>query len=199
MQLEPCAQCRRHVASDAPSCPFCAAPRASTSRSVLAVGGRLSRAAVFSLAACSGGVQQTQVVPPPPPPPTDAALPADTTQFATPPPDGTQPTAGVGIVQGQVVFGRFPRAGVHIALRGAGVARHTQTGDDGSFTFTDVPVGSYEVVLQPEHPNENEQIRNINVVAGQPVRVRYTIAEPVQDRGPCCKPYGAPPARRRMV
>lgn len=167
---------------------------------MLAVGGRLSRAAVFSLAACSGGAQQTQVVqPPPPPPPSDAALPADTTQFATPPPDDQPATAEVGVIEGAVVFGRSPGVGLRVTLHGTGIDRNTQTGPDGSFTFTDVPVGQYKVTLLPQHPSGSQQVRNVTVVAGMPVRVQYTIASPVPDRGPCCKPYGAPPARRRIV
>jgi hypothetical protein len=47
MQLRPCLACKRHVAVDAASCPFCAASLA-TAADVIEPPGRLSRAAVFA-------------------------------------------------------------------------------------------------------------------------------------------------------
>lgn len=47
MQLRPCLSCKRHVAVDAASCPFCAASLAMAA-DVIEPAGRLSRAAVFA-------------------------------------------------------------------------------------------------------------------------------------------------------
>src|SRR3954470_20360018 len=55
MELRPCAGCRRHVASDASACPFCAAPVAIASRAVDPAN-RLSRAAVFAVGVASAAL-----------------------------------------------------------------------------------------------------------------------------------------------
>ena len=52
MQLSPCPACKRHVAVDAASCPFCAAQLTASSVTI-DERGRLSRAAVFAFGAAA--------------------------------------------------------------------------------------------------------------------------------------------------
>jgi len=56
MQLRPCSACKRHVAIDAASCPFCAASLVA-GKGTVDPPGRLSRAAVFAagVAAAAAG------------------------------------------------------------------------------------------------------------------------------------------------
>lgn len=137
MQLSPCPSCKRHVAIDAASCPFCAIALAPASPAVDP--GRLSRAAVFAfgaatLASTALGAcwtnksepqhvqQHTTAVP-------DAAVAAQPDAAAAPQPDAA--------------------------------------------------------VVQKANPNWEPHYQN---------HPCYNTPQ-----GPVCAPYGAPPARRRVV
>ena len=77
---------------------------------------------------------------------------------------------------------------------------YTRTDANGEFVFRDLPPGTYGIVFQePDRPNSNMNMTEVAVTAGAITEARG-MYEPIPvDTGPCCKPYGAPPARRRIV
>jgi hypothetical protein len=192
MQLEPCAHCKRHVAVDATKCPFCAAPIvASPPRTALV--GRWSRAAIFAgattLTACytssTGTTQQVQ---------------NDTKREPT---TVAQPAPGTGTVHGVVTDQNgalVPNLPISLAATGIERPQYTKTDARGEFVFADVPPGDYQVIYQmPSRPHEGPNQRDVKVEADKIVEANGRIFPPPVDTGPCCKPYGAPPARRRIV
>jgi hypothetical protein len=228
MELVPCASCRRHVAVGERACPFCgsACTRAAATRPRL--GGRFSRAAVFAGATLAGCQPRPPDVQGPPPddtqrvaatPPVDAALPAPVPADAPPPP--APPPADAAPVAPPVATATATIRGVVRTTRGVpipGVRVHAQgpdratsdarTDQAGTFTLRDLAAGVYRVTFEWEHGVSNprhvppREQRLIKVVAGgtEDVVVRFEEPAPVPiDPGPCCKPYGAPPARRRVV
>jgi hypothetical protein len=132
--------------------------------------------------------------PPPrqPPPP----------QFAQPP--GAGPAAqGSSSVSGMLVDGdsRQPLPNRTVSLRGdplkamTGRDTITTTSDDrGVFTFRGIPTGDYALT-------SGQDAARVRVVAGQDAQVELAVYPP---RPPPAdhmipKPYGAPPARRRLT
>ncbi len=224
MTLVPCVGCRRHVALDASTCPFCgeALPTDRAAVQPRRAAGRLGRAAVFAgatLAGCYTSASSSQppppddhhahdvVVQPPPPAPIDAG------SFAQPPPDAssaTQQQVATGKVRGRITIApgghAFPGGAVKLFAQGQ-PTRRTRTDDYGEYVFEGLPAGTYTVVVEPPPPNHPRQnrgaptTRQVHVVDGASARADVTVhmPPPVIDRGPCCKPYGAPPARRRIV
>jgi len=213
--LIPCDGCRRHVRATDDACPFChaAIPLAPLPRA--RVDGRLSRAAVFAtavLAAPACIVQnppppnyqyQQQQQPPPPPPPDYQNQdhdpdPNPDTGYAQPPPD-YQPTAATGVVRGRVIdTNGQPQPGVLVELHGNGAQPTTlYTDDDGGYSFAGVPAGRYTMVVGSTR-------RVVDAIAGRELIVNLAVpAPPVRtapyDRHNIPKPYGAPPARKRLV
>ncbi|NVB79987.1 MAG: carboxypeptidase regulatory-like domain-containing protein [Kofleriaceae bacterium] len=194
MQLEPCAQCKRHVAVDATKCPFCDAPiGASPPRSALV--GRWSRAAIFAgattLTACytsSTGATNTQIQ----------------NDTKTAPTKVAQPAPGTGTVHGVVTDQNgalIPNMPVALAIAGTWDSQqNTKTDARGEFVFADVPPGDYQVIYEmPSRPHEGPNLRDVKVEADKIVEANGRIYPHPVDTGPCCKPYGAPPARRRVV
>jgi hypothetical protein len=195
MSFAPCPACRRHVARTEPACPFCGAAITVVAR-VPSYAGRLTRAAIFAgAAACS----QT-------PPPQPSRPPPVEHPFALPP----APADGRASLSGVVRLDGYREAGIAIeAQREDGTTVETYTNAKGEFQFLDLAPGAYRIVPKPGYtnprpqdgpvmqmavevqlaPNANER-RDLSLVGPMP----YT-----PDTGPCCKPYGAPPARRRVV
>jgi len=95
---------------------------------------------------------------------------------------------------------RLPVANLTLTLAG----RVVKTDAQGNFKFDEVPAGQQMIELQvSNNPRETPEYRLVEVVAGKVVRIVVALPPPPPppppDRGPCCKPYGAPPARRRVV
>jgi hypothetical protein len=137
----------------------------------------------------------------------DATPPADGEgqTFAAPPPDVAVPVAGTGIVRGRVTLGTGTpfRTRVHLYDRQGG--SHVVISDaSGRYEFRNVIPGSYSVSAEGPgsgNPRPPDERRTITVSTDAVATADFDFApleEPV-DRGPCCKPYGAPPARRRVV
>lgn len=206
MQLHPCAGCRRHV-RDA-TCPFCGAAQPTLMTKLVHASGRLSRAAVFAgAAACytnANTPRQQQQLPPPPPP--------DGEQFAQPPPDDHQqhvtdetvPDKAVpatGSIEGQILESGRPVVGVMVQLQSRdGGQAQARTDGQGRYVFTHLRPGSYLLTNMATHnPRMAPEERPVEVRADAVVRADFEVQPYVPDRGPCCKPYGAPPARRRVV
>src|SRR5262245_16947602 len=103
MTLEPCTQCRRHIAADATVCPFCAAAHHTASRTAAIVAGRFSRAAVFAgLAGCYTSNPPPQYPPPPPPGDQQPPPPPVDQQQQQPDQHFSQPPVTGGTIQGVV-------------------------------------------------------------------------------------------------
>ncbi len=196
-------RCRRHVIATTERCPFCETPNSGTLARLIDRGGRLSRAAVFAgLAACYTNPPPAQHVTPPPPPPPDNTTTVETEQqqFAQPP-DGTATAAATGAIEGTLYApNKAPMSGSWITLRGPNGEQRAQTDANGRYRFADLPPGNYSVEMPWNgNPHAPPPTRMVQVTAGQSATVDLTIYVPPPDRGPCCKPYGAPPARRRVV
>ncbi len=197
MSFAPCPSCQRHVSGADAACPFCGARTSVVSRIGSSYAARLTRAAVFAgAAACGGAANQTT-----PPRPAPVEYP-----FTLPP----APAQGRASLSGVVREDGHRRASVDVVLHAdTGEEKRVRTNDRGEFQFLDLPPGNYSLVsdpgytysgrqggpvMQPQEgvqllPDANER-RDLSIVAPPPY---------VPDTGPCCKPYGAPPARRRVV
>jgi hypothetical protein len=209
MDLHPCASCRRHIDRRDPICPFCRASVATAAgRSPLGAVARLSRAAIFAGAAACGSAPAHHAPPPPPPPPPDPVL---VQQFATAPP----PAEGMASLRGFVTRDGQPLAGVRVhATRDDGTTADALTGPHGEYAFVDVAPGRMSLKLDDyvydpyrgsRRPTDGPPVMPEEVVTLDPgENERHDVAFsppplPPPDTGPCCKPYGAPPARRRVV
>lgn len=155
--------------------------------------GRISRAAVFASAAgcyTSAPPPQDPQPPPPPPPPVDTVQ-GDAT-FAKPPPGPT--ATGTASIHGYVRSGRNPISGVVVVLENleGGAQQRAISGAAGEYEFTRLPPGRYGVAL------ENGDAMEVQLIANQRVQrdIAIPVAEPYHHQA---KPYGAPPARRRVV
>lgn len=108
-----------------------------------------------------------------------------------------------GSVRGTVRSGNQPIAGIPVYLEGAdGSVRETTSGPDGSYVFADVPAGKYNPTTRtvPTRRNRFEDERKPawhSVEAGQSLALDlvYYPYDPISPD----MPYGAPPARRRIV
>jgi carboxypeptidase family protein len=209
MDLIPCARCRRHVRADEPRCPFCALSRTPAAVSRPTLVGRLGRAAVFAgVAGCAPTPPPQHVEPPhdmhetpPPPPPPDDTRPPDDGHFA-------QPPQGAAAIEGYITNAAHqPMANVRVTLSWPNTqATNMLTDAQGHYRF-DVTAGRYRISVEvegdgnPRHGPPPPVIRDVEVAAGATQRADFQVnpPPPYVDRGPCCKPYGAPPARRRVV
>ena len=197
MTLTPCEQCQRHVAADAAACPFCAAPR--TPEVAPAMGhavGRFSRAAVFAgLAGCYVNNPPPQQQPPPPPDQQQQQQ-QQQQQFAQP--------VGAATIRGTLTrTDGVPGANVRVMLStGQSRAITTVTDAQGRYSFANVPAGTYTVSFDVAYnPRVGPQPRReVTVAEGAVQQVDMSFAPaPPPDYSNVPKPYGAPPARRRVV
>lgn len=227
--LVPCAACRRHLDAQAAVCPFCAVPRPSSSlraATLVARAGRVSRAAVLAgAAACWTNHPSPQYASPPPPdgeqqPVDDRRQPdGDPQQRNAPalaesdgsPPDPKlvpEPRPDRGTILGRVVNRhtvRYP--GVEVTIEGPTLGKKTKVITDkrGIFVLENIPPGNYRVTIESARlsPQDPPISTSLPVAAGTVAtmailgEVVAPVAVPVDTA--CCKPYGAPPARRRVV
>ena len=200
MDLVPCVRCRRHVIATSDRCPFCDAPGSGVFARVIDRGGRLSRAAVFAgLAACytSAPAPKETAPPPPPPPPNDTVV--EQQQFSDPPPGPTD----TGGIEGSVIdaSSNAPHSHAVVWLQGPDGQQQGRADANGKFRFDKLAPGNYVVwTNQPGgNPRQQPPRVTVTVTAGQSANANLAVYPYVPDRGPCCKPYGAPPARRRVV
>lgn len=177
--LRPCSSCRRHVAIDARTCPFCAAELAPAADRPWIVG-RLSRAAAF------------------------AGITLATACWRDTAPEVQTPVVKQvgGSITGRVSEARRgqPIAGVtvHAVPRAAptGPGFTAITDERGHYKLENLPSGSYEVTY---YYLELQTTRHVEVREGvaEQVDERVNIQEPRHHE--VDMPYGAPPARRRVV
>lgn len=218
MQLVPCSHCKRHVSVVEAACPFCAAPLGKATPRNAHLVGRIGRAAVFAGATLVGCSTTPEPQKPPPPPP-DEVVRQDPPP-PPPPPDPVDPVpadAGVTFAQPPTttatIMGTVTQAnskspiyGVQIYAKVGSTVTARTTDGNGNYRFDNLVAGTYTLSFQQSsnHPRQAPPppiTRVVQVTDGATKRVDVAlqvIPVPV-DRGPCCKPYGAPPARRRMI
>ncbi len=114
-------------------------------------------------------------------------------------------TATTGVVQGRVLtHDGEPAGSTYITLYGDvfrgrpgsnGDALTTVSDADGTFGFNDIPVGEYRMSVAGSRKQ-----RKVHVRSGQSVVLEVELDEPKAiDTRHMAKPYGAPPARHRVV
>jgi hypothetical protein len=149
-----------------------------------------------------------QVTPPPAPPD-----PAIVQRFATAP----APAEGKASVRGFVSRDGYLLGNVTVTARSDQGELETTTGPHGEYTFEDIAPGNWTLELNADLYDPHRYSRRpqdsvpaipipatIVLSPGENRRYDLDIASPPPpvnepDHGPCCKPYGAPPARRRIV
>lgn len=181
--LTPCPACARHVREQ--TCPFCGAdvpPPAARPRFV----GTVTRAAIFSVAAagCWTG---------------PAAQPATTTTTPTEPASETI----AGAIDGTVTDARSgqPVAGATVTLDNELVV---QTDNRGHYKFPGVAPGTHAIAVSTSgnrnHGGGAYATTTVEVHASLArADVQLALPVPTFDPNNIPKPYGAPPARRRLV
>jgi Carboxypeptidase regulatory-like domain len=198
--LVPCSQCHRHVRVTEDGCPFCRAPRSSA-----LVG------AIMGLAVgCGTPAPRTQMVRElpiqapdagaPDAPPDAAPVVVDAAVDAPPAP----PAQGKGKISGRV----FSKVGANTVYYDVGlqlissdrtVIRYagTNSAQQGAYELQDLPPGTYKLHISD---NTQDADAELDVVVGrdQSVKLDIDLARIAMRLRPA-KPYGAPPARRRLV
>jgi hypothetical protein len=167
--LRPCIACKRHVRIAASSCPFCAAAL-PPGRAQYVRPGAFTRAAVFS-AALAGCSDHKQ---PPPPAPGSAQQGSDDLEnlLDQQPRTADHPTPDAGAIDADVAVAATPDAAVA------------------------VDAGIDPQVLAAKKKVQEERRRRLEAEK----RLRDQLLREQQvDVREMAKPYGAPPARRRVV
>lgn len=154
--------------------------------------GRLSRAAVFAGATLAGACWTS-------------SSPQQTTPIEEKqgPVEAKPSAVAPGEIRGVVRNGASGAAlaGFRVLLRSneTGASQQGLTDQNGEYVFSGLPAGSYVVSYQPNHPRQGPTEVSVTLAADAGQRADIAVYFPEPDRGPCCKPYGAPPARRRIV
>jgi hypothetical protein len=152
--------------------------------------GRLGRAAIFAGATLAGSACWTD------------AKTASTTPIEHKQVDGKPSTPGPGTIRGVLrsADNGQPLPGLSVTITLAdGNTIYATSNDKGEYEFTKLPPGEYVVEYPSENPRQPPQGIRVTLPEGAGVYADIKVLLPQPDRGPCCKPYGAPPARRRIV
>ena len=170
--LAPCTSCQRHIRVD-DICPFCGGERARMAP--VALLGRISRIAVFTSAAFAANACRSPEYP-------------STVKMGE--------VKGIASWSGTNMFGTRggPLHAATVTLRSndGKIRRSTKTDAEGEFKFDDVPVGTYSLTLTTKKYTGSRP---------EPVQVEVHAnwIENVDLTSHVALPYGAPPARRRVV
>jgi hypothetical protein len=186
--LRPCPACARHVRPADDACPFCgAAVPPATPRPQLV--GKITRAAVFTaLAGCWTNTTPAE-------------------QHTTPDPDHTtdhtaDPAPATGTIEGIVSDANGPIDGARVSLDGRTGAT---TNAQGRYHFDRVAAGPHQLMISTQGNRNHGGGRMVQmpiVVDGNKVArgdAQLDVVDPAFDPNNIPKPYGAPPARRRIV
>lgn len=93
-----------------------------------------------------------------------------------------------------------PLAGYQVTLQAEnGASQEGTTDQRGEYEFTGLEPGNYMIRYPATQPRQRPSEVAVTLHPEQGERADLSIYFPAPDRGPCCKPYGAPPARRRIV
>jgi len=189
MLLRVCVHCRRHVGVSESACPFCRAELVAARPRPTVAAARLGRAAIFAGATVASACWTSS-----------SSGPRDTTvEHKT-----VEPKAGPippGTIRGVVRDGNgayMPNFPVTLQSE-SGTSLHATSDQHGEFEFRGVEPGNYTVYYQPNNPRQSPAMTAVTLHPEQGERADLVVYPAPPDRGPCCKPYGAPPARRRIV
>jgi hypothetical protein len=184
-RLVTCARCARHIDAGAEVCPFCATPNAAPSRPSRVVGS-LTRAAVFAgVTACWTGHSSSP----------DPVLPNA---------QGSD-TATASVVRGTLTRSDgAPAAGIAVTLAkldGSSPVQSTRSDASGTYRFENVPPGRYQIVVDwRPRKKSGPPSQIIDVESRAPAVADFQLQTPPPfDPSQIPAPYGAPPARRRVV
>lgn len=170
--MQPCPQCKRHLKIGEIACPFCGTRR-------------LSRAALLASVALASPACWTN---------------ASSTPTTTPENTQTTTTAATGVVTGIVTAGPGePLADYTVTLLGPDGGERTAASDSkGRYTFTDLPPGTYKLLVPSNNRRRPNDERAVIVKSGETVQQDFATANRDLDQR-LKMPYGAPPAPRRVV
>jgi hypothetical protein len=111
-----------------------------------------------------------------------------------------QPSRGTirGVIRNQETGAPLPGLSLTIYVTDA-TPIYATSNAAGEYEFKNLPPGEYTIEYQGDDDRSPPQ--GIRVKLGDDVGALADVHVllPAPDRGPCCKPYGAPPARRRIV
>ncbi len=188
--LSPCPSCRRHVAAADQTCPFCGTP---VPRASARAPSKLTRAAIFASTALVAPACWTGNAKVADPPPNEIVTKHEA--------DGTPVDSKTGTVVFVVVSnGSTPVSGRDVQLLGGDQPpRAAQTDARGVVTFANLPPGNYRYQTHDGHPRHSPSGGMVAVTAGQVARATINIYIPPYNPHATPMPYGAPPARRRLV
>ncbi len=185
--MTPCPSCRRHVREN--TCPFCGAAVTPVARPIVAVG-RLTRSAVFAGASLASGCWVDKAPPPTTP---------------TPPVHHHTSSTSVGTVRGVVTDATtgqpVNQAWIQITPNPYNAEDHDRNKDattdaNGRYSV-ELPPGDYRVAVQSADRARPRPEHLVTLQAGDSLNVDFQIGVPPTP--PMPMPYGAPPARRRVV
>jgi hypothetical protein len=185
--VTPCPGCNRHVRDT--TCPFCGAA-VPTAAPRPAFVGRITRAAVFSaVAGCWTGPTAPDVKQP------------DDTQHA----QGSA-AATTGTIEGVATDAMTGEPVAEATVRVANTTIEAKTDEQGHYLLTGLPPGTYTVVIYggDRNPRLRGAMGQVTVATGSRGDVSIDVPQmrhPGGGIGPngTPMPYGAPPARRRIV
>jgi hypothetical protein len=94
-----------------------------------------------------------------------------------------------------------PLPGFPVELRSADgrISQQAMSDQYGAYVFTGLTPGAYVVEHQSGNPRQAPMRVEVSLSVDAGQRVDIPVYMQPIDKGACCKPYGAPPARRRIV
>jgi protocatechuate 3,4-dioxygenase beta subunit len=112
-----------------------------------------------------------------------------------------EPRLPAGTIRGLVHDGSgTPLSGYNVYLKWpSGETRATTSNANGEYVFGGLPPGAYTVEYRTGDPRQPPASISIELSADTGVRHDLEINFVPYPDTACCKPYGAPPARRRIV
>ena len=200
--LRPCPGCRRHV-GDEVACPFCgiALPAAPAARALAA--GRFSRAAVFAGATLVGSGAGCW---------TNSSE-RETTTTVEHHDEGSaveqhhvkdivQPVAKGGRLEGTLTDtgsgNPVPYIQIQLVPVAGGKPLTVSTDQNGHYQFDDVTPGDYKLLWDiTGNPRRSPRVMMTKIAEGAQIKLDLTVSYPPAHMQPM--PYGAPPARKRIV
>jgi hypothetical protein len=93
-----------------------------------------------------------------------------------------------------------PLAGIAVMLHGDdGRAMRGISDENGEYVFAGLPPGTYTITYQPNHPRHAPTNVTVTLTGDTGQRADLSIFVPAPQQHNIPMPYGAPPARRRIV
>lgn len=119
---------------------------------------------------------------------------------ATPVDNGPPAVAGTGRVEGVISDSNGPVVGIAVTLDAAGGQQTTTTDARGHYAFHDVAVGRATIMVRTSNnPRHSPMMAGVTVTDGAVAVSNLVVSYPRTNPTNIPMPYGAPPARRRVV